>query len=363
MICAALLLYINFSSNPVFSNEEAALKAALAQAESAHPANLQRVDDALVGLAQFLQQRGRYREAEPLFVRSNDLNQEAHGSNSEAAARSLLRLGTVYHAELRFDEAERTTRQAAGILKTVAGPESLDYACAMANLGAVLADKGENARAEPVLRSALYVIRKNVPANDPMVPSLEANLGLIYLRQGEFRKAEPLLRGVLAAFEATGNPAQASTLAALAELSIAERRWLEADTRIRQAYRLTVSLQGDNHPLLVGILHLRALVEAQLGDARSAAGDMKRSIDLLEALAGPESRTLATLLDDYGLFLRQLGRKTEAKAALRRAKSIRQEIRNSNRAYTSKRSLCPIRHNSLRRFYDSRPQPFGAAML
>lgn len=319
MICAALILCINISSN-----QEAALKAALAQAESAQPANPQQVDDALIDLAQFLQQRGRYREAEPLYVRSNNINQSTHGPHSQAAARSLLRLGTVYHAEFRFDEAEFLTRQAADILRTLAGPESLDYACAMANLAAVFGARGENARAEPTLRRALYLIRKNVPENDPILASLEANLGLIYLRQGEFRRAEPLLRAVLAKFEASGDPAQASTLAALAELSIAEHRWVEADTQIRRAYQLTVSLLGEDHPSLVGILHLKALVEAQSGDARYAAADMKRSIDLMEAFAGPESRTLATLLDDYALFLRHLGRKTEAKAALRRAKSIRQ---------------------------------------
>lgn len=312
MIYAALFLLMGVSNDA-----EATLKATLAQAESLQPANHRAVDDALISLAQFLQERGRYREAEPLYIRSNELAQTAADT-----AWSLLRLGAIYHAELHFDQAEEATRRAVTLFQTLSGDATLEYAYATANLAAVLADQGENARAEPVLRRALYLIRKQAPGNTGLLAQIEENLGLVYLRQGEFRKAEPLLRDVLATFEATDDPAQACTLAALAELAIAERRWVEADAWIRRAYELTVTKQGEMHPWLVGILHLKALVEAQAGDSRQAAADMKQSINLLEALAGPESPSLGAVLVDYAALLRHAGRKREAKAALQRARGI-----------------------------------------
>ena len=218
------------------------------------------------------------------------------------------------------------TRRAAGIFETLAGPVGLDYAYAIANLAAVLADQGENARAQPVLRRAIFLIEK-LDKMSPALLALEANLGLVYLRQGDSRKAETLLTGVLAAFESTGDPAQAGTLAALAELSIAEGRWIDADSQIRRAYQLAVARQGETHPSLFGILHLKAIVEAHSGDPRYAVSDMKRAIDLLEALAGPSSPTLAPFLDEYAAFLRQAKQRGAAKATLRRARAIRRGTR------------------------------------
>ncbi len=301
----------------VSNDAEATLKATLTQAESAQPANPRLVDEALIRLAQFLQQCGRYREAEPLYIRSNELAQTA-----EEVAWSFLRLGAIYHAELQFDRAEAATRRAVALFQTLSGDATLEYAYATANLAAVLADLGENARAEPVLRRALYLIRKHAPGDTGLSAHIEENLGLVYLRQREFRKAEFLLREVLATLAATNDPAQACTLAALAELAIAEHRWVEANAWIRQAHELTVATQGERHPWLVGILHLKALVEAQMGDPRQAAADMKQSIDLLGSLAGPDSPTLSVLLVDYAGLLRHAGRKREAKAAFERSRVI-----------------------------------------
>ena len=305
---AALLLSLALAPEP--SYREATLKSAIAQAESDHQPD--RLDHALLELAQYLEARGRYREAEPLYARSKDINQSAHGEHSIEAATGLLRLGTVYHAEFRYKEAEAVTRQAAAILESLAGPDSLEFSITSANLATMLADQGQFDRAEPVLRRALYIIRKHVPATDPAIFEVEASLGLVYLRQGELYKAEPLLQ---ASFERS---ASSSALAALAELYIAQRRWPEAEARIRQASNLS-----PEDPCLAGILHLRAVVEAHLGDHRQASADMKRSIELLESIAGPESLALAPLLDDYVLFLRHSGRKREASAAFRRAKAIR----------------------------------------
>lgn len=299
---AAIFFYVTASP-------EAALKNAIVQAEAAH--NPQLIDNAVLDLAQFLQEEGRYLEAEPLYRRSNSFNQSAYGPTSRPAALSLLRLGTIYHAELRFAQAEPLIRHAAELLQTLEGPDGLDYAYSIANLAAILADRGENARAEPVLRRAIYLLQKRGLS----VTALEANLALIYLRQGEFRQAQALLETVLA-----GDPTQPATYAALAELAIAERRWADADTHIRQA---VARLTGD-HPSLVGILHLRALAAAHSGELPSAIADMKRSIELLESLAGTESPTLAIVLDDYAKMLRQAKRRTEARATLRRARAIRQ---------------------------------------
>jgi tetratricopeptide (TPR) repeat protein len=319
MIHATLLLSLVLD----LPHREAALKAAVAQSETASPS---RLDQALVTLAEFLQERGRYAEAEPLYIRSASLNETSHGSKSLEAASSWLRLGILYHLELRLALAESSARKAMDVFEALEGPDSLHYAYASANLAVALADQGQPARAEPLLRRALFLVQKHLPPENPAIASLEANLGIVYLREGELHKAEPLLQDVLA--KAGSDADRSSALAALAELSIARGRWPEAGVQIRDAYRLALKSEDDNHPALLGILRLKAAVEQHEGDLRQAAVDLGHSMVLTEAIAGPDSPTLKAMLTEFADILHRLGRHSEARAARRRAKAIKQVARN-----------------------------------
>jgi len=301
-------LFLLFIASPQdLQRREAQLKADLSSAAT---------DETVLALAQFLRERGRYREAEPLYVRSTGINEEVHGKSSVEAAGSWMRLGALYQAEFKLDLAEAAARKAVLLFETLTGTESLDYAYASANLAAALAGQGQFARAEPLLRRAVFLVRQHVPEFDPAVSCLEANLGMVYLREGEFRKAEPLLRGVLARVDEADESGRASALAALAELSIAEGRWEEAEAEIRKAYRVL----GDS----AGVLRLKAAVETHSGDLRQAAVDLSRSIELFESAGGSQSPALAAVLSEYAKVLHRLRRNGEAKAARRRAKAIQQ---------------------------------------
>lgn len=313
MIYAVLFLIMG-----VQTDTEATLKAVLAQTEALKPVDPRQLNDALIQFAQYLHQRGRFREAELLYLRSNDLAQSLDGSFSLAAARSWLRLGAIYHAELRFDQAETSARQAVALFHGLSGDDNIDYAYAIANLAAILADEGENARAEPVFRRAIYLIRRQGPEETELLAGIELNLGLVYLRQGELRQAELLFLRLL-----SENPAQANVLAALAELAIAGRRWPQADSWIRRAYEISVRSREDQSTSMVGILRLKAMVESHAGNQHEAVADMKRSVDLLEALAGSQSLTLSNLLVEYSWLLRRAGEKQQAYQARKRAKSVR----------------------------------------
>jgi len=268
-------LFLLFIASPQeWQHREAGLTADLMKAESAHPENAVAVDEAVLALAQFLQERGRYREAEPLYVRSTGINEAVYGRTSIEAAGSWMRLGALYQAEFKLELAEATARKAVPLFEALTGAESLYYAYASANLAAALAGQGQFARAEPLLRRAVFLVRQHVPKSDRAVACLEANLGMIYLREGEFRKAEPLLRGVLARVDESNESGKAAAMAALAELSIAEGRWEEADAEIRKANRIL----GESP----GVLRLKAAVETHAGDLRQAAVDLSRSIEFLD---------------------------------------------------------------------------------
>ena len=275
--------------------------------------------------AEFLQQHGHYREAEPIYLRSTGLALAIHGPNSRPYALGLMHLGSLYHSELKLDLAESTTRRAAAILVELDGPDGLDCAYANANLATILAAQGENARAEPVLRRAIYLIENH----GQHAPALQVNLGLIYLRQGEFRKAEPLLQAALA--NSNDDLGRAHALAALAELAVAERRWSEADDQIQQAYQLTIALEGEDYSRLAGILHLRGVVETHSGDSSSAVADLKQALGFLETLAGSDSPSLLPVLSDYATALHKAKRKTEAKLVLQRARQIHRSFPKGTR--------------------------------
>jgi tetratricopeptide (TPR) repeat protein len=326
MIGLALFLSTIWAQEPT----EAVLKLSIERAEAERPANLHHLDSALLDLAGFFNDRGRYREAEPLYLRSCSINEKLYGPSSLETARSLARLGALLHAELRFDEAEVASRKAAEMIQSLSGPDSIDSAYAMANLAVALADQGRYARAEPTLRRSLFLIRRSIPEPDAKaVAVIEENLAMVYLRQGEFLNAEPLLEDAVRTFgslKPVDSLAHANACAGLAELLVAERRWTEAAALIEQAYRVALASQNEDHPWLAGILHIKASVEAHSGNLREAALDMKRCIELLETRAGPQSARLADMLDDDAVILRRLGRSPEARADRTRAKAIRRVL-------------------------------------
>ncbi|HEY3743198.1 MAG TPA: tetratricopeptide repeat protein [Bryobacteraceae bacterium] len=299
MTGAALLFAISLASDPASAADPRAL------------------DAALLKLAAYLEDHGRYREAEPLYLRSRAINETLYGPSSIEAARSLLRLGAIYHAEFQNEAAEAAARHALELFQTLTGPSSEEVACASANLAVILADEGQPARAEPTLRRALFLLRQH-SSDRGYVAIVEENLAMVYLRQGELIQARPLLEDVL-----RRDPSHATAWAALAELSIAERHWPEAAEYIEKAYRLVEERFGKDHPWMIGILHLRSAIEAHSDDWRQAALDMKNSIELLESTGGPNSTRLAIFLDDEALILRHLGRHAGAKAARKRAREIR----------------------------------------
>jgi hypothetical protein len=79
----------------------------------------------------------------------------------------------------------------------------------------------------------------------------------------------------------------------------------------------------------MGILHLKAAVEAHSGDWRQAAFDMKHSLELLESsTAAADSLRTALFLDDYAAILHQLHRDAEARAQRKRARTIKSALRS-----------------------------------
>ena len=326
MICTAIFLTL-IVLLPDDHRQENALKATIEQAESARPVDPSTTGEAILALARFLQDHARYHDAEPLLVRSTEIDEAVHGPSSMEAAAGWVRLAVLYHAEFRPDLEEPAARKAADLVQKLRGSDSLEYAYASANLAVALAGLGQSARAEPLLRRAYFLMQKSLPESHAAIRSMEANLGMIYLREGEVRNADPLLRNALEKSDPADSQARAAALAAVAELSIAEGQWAEAETMIGQAYRLVVA-RDPAHPSLIGLLRLRATVESHLGTLRQAAIDLSRSIELVKPLAGSESITFMTILNEYADVLHRLGRNGEAKEARRSAKSIRQLLKN-----------------------------------
>jgi tetratricopeptide (TPR) repeat protein len=108
---AAILVHASANSNTPRHATEKALG-------PKHP----QVASALGNLAQCLALQGRFKDAEPLYLRALGILQEALGSEHPESASALNNLGTLYLDRRQYSKAEPLLLRALAIIEKQIGP-------------------------------------------------------------------------------------------------------------------------------------------------------------------------------------------------------------------------------------------------
>ena len=103
----------------------------------------------------YLDQRGRYTEAEALFEQALAIRQIVLPLNHPDIATSFLSLGGVYQSQGKYAEAAPLYEQAIAIDEKILGPEHLHVAQDINNLALLYKSKGEYIQAEPLYHRSL----------------------------------------------------------------------------------------------------------------------------------------------------------------------------------------------------------------
>src|SRR5437016_900835 len=185
--------------------------------------------------------------------------------------------------------------------------------------------------------AALFLVAycSNLGAEDRLGADLAA--GKRAYRDGHYREAEQLYRKALALLTqvlAPESPEIADCKNTLASVYAAEGRYREAEDLFRQALEAWEKTPGRELSVAATLTNLGVALrlQAKYPEAESV---QKRSLDLLENLAGSDELRTATSLNNLGELYNAEGRPEEAETYLRRAVAIREKILGGNDADTA----------------------------
>jgi len=154
---------------------EAHLKAAVEIADATFGEGDDRLDHAVVALADYYRERGQKDEIHGLYMRSLSMRVRNKGLDDPSVAEALVRLADASFLERQLDTAEVTYRQALTKFEKSAGADSLAVADVAMKLGEVYRARDDHKGAEPYFARAAGIRRKLLAGDDPVLAAtLEA---------------------------------------------------------------------------------------------------------------------------------------------------------------------------------------------
>ncbi len=183
--------------------------------------------------------------------------------------------------------------------------------------------------AEPLLRQSIDALRvASIP--DPVGLSVvDEDLAVVRIMRHKLDATEALLREAQALLEehlGPDSPGLSASLLTYGGLLMAQHRYTDAIEPAEYAWKIL-----NNGPAFVpkpyraSALSVLAGIYYHADRLNEAADCARQSIDLAEASLGARHPRVGFYLANYAAILKKLGRKTEAKAAQKRAESILDE--------------------------------------
>ncbi len=335
-----------------------------------HPVGGEEADRLLFETASYLQYRGRYAEAQSLYLRALHLREQQWGETHPAVATALAALGWLYREQGQFAEAESLCQRALGIWEQQGEPEYAQVASALNSLAVICTSRGQFAEAEPLYLRELAICEQHLgPSHDDTARTLN-NLGNLYAFQGRYLEAEPVylralhiweqqlgpensrlaypLHGLGALYHYQGRYAEsepcylralsireqqlglehsqvAYLLTGLANFYCDQGRYGEAESRYLRALRIWEEQGGETHPESSGALIGLATLSARQSKHAEAESLFHRVLRLYEQQGLPEHYLVASVLNGLANLCREQGRYEDAEPLYQRALDIREK--------------------------------------
>ena len=162
--------------------------------------------------ASYLQDRARFTEAEPLFLRALQIREQLLGPEHLDVAASLNGLADLQREQGKPTEAEPRFQRALRIREEHLGPHHILVAISLANLANLYRDQGKHSEAEALYQRAHHIIEQSLESEHPQFVLSQRNLAIrygrvlsnlaaMYLEHGKYVEAEPLFQRALQTFE------------------------------------------------------------------------------------------------------------------------------------------------------------------
>ncbi|KAK4667508.1 NB-ARC domain and tetratricopeptide repeat-containing NOD-like receptor [Podospora pseudopauciseta] len=224
----------------------------------------------LTRVSDYLYDRGRWGEREPVDLRAYEYRRELLGDKHPDTIRSMAELATTYHAQGRYKEAEKISVEVLALRRDVLGDKHPDTIWSMAELATTYHAQGRYKEAEKISVEVLALRRdgryKEAEKNYMEVLALRrdvlgdkhpdtiwsmASLATTYHAQGRYEEAEKIKVEVLVLQRdvlGDKHPDTIRSMASLATTYHAQGRYEEAEKISVEVLVLQRDVLGDKHP-------------------------------------------------------------------------------------------------------------------
>jgi tetratricopeptide (TPR) repeat protein len=149
----------------------------------------------------YLNERGRYREVEPLYQRALAIDTAVYGPEHPDVATDLNNLAELYRAQGKYEQAVPLYQRALAIREQQLGAQHPDTAQSLNNLAGLYYEQGRKEEAMPLLRRALDIYERTLGEMHPDTAQSVYWLAFIAHQQGDYEQARPLYERALIIYE------------------------------------------------------------------------------------------------------------------------------------------------------------------
>jgi CHAT domain-containing protein/tetratricopeptide (TPR) repeat protein len=280
-------------------------------------------------LAFNLKAQGKYTAAEPLYRKELDIDLKVLGDQHPYTAKVYTSLGETLLVQSKHTAAEPLIRKALAIDLRVLGEDNADTALAYTTLGYSLSLRGNYAAAQPLMAKALAINRKLLGDNHTDTAAAYNNLAFTLDTQGKHAAAQPLYEKALATFRKVHGEENAGTARACNNLAMnlkAQGKYAAAEELLRRALAVGRKLLGDDHPD-VGMYYNNLAVDLDAQGSYAAAFPLyQRGLDIHRKALGEEHLETARCYFNLALNLTNQGDYAAAEPLYQRALDIARKI-------------------------------------
>ncbi|KAF4451681.1 hypothetical protein F53441_5360 [Fusarium austroafricanum] len=249
----------------------------------------------------FLDQRGRWREVEPVAHRALSLSQKALGathSHSTAIKRYLVQM---YSKQGLNEEAERLQLEILEVQREALGEKHADTIASMSDLAKIYSKQRRNTEAQEILREVLEIQQDMFGPKDKRTINSMSRLAHTYLYQQRYEEAQSLYFEVLELRREVIGGKHRNTMATLDNIALTfrvQKQWDKCEDFLQQSQDLSQEVLGDLHPDTIRVLYNFGetyYLQGRYAEAESYAQiALDRYMQVLEGAAEPTTSRRAS---------------------------------------------------------------------
>ena len=210
-------------------------------------------------VSDYMYDRGRWREKEPVDKRAYKFRQKRLGEKHPDTIGSMASLAATYHAQGRYEEAEKIYVEVLALRRDVLGEKHPGTIGSMADLAATYHAQGRYEEDEKISVEMLALRRDVLGEKHPDTIGSMADLATTYHAQGRYEEAEKIKVEVLALRRDVLGEKHPDTAEAMYDLAVtwnSRQRRPQALAIMHECFQLQCKVLGQTHPFTRTSLHV-----------------------------------------------------------------------------------------------------------